>query len=371
MPDVENKIILLRTDYNVPIQDGLILNDFRIKASLPTIQYLLEHHAKRIIIISHLGRPKGFDEKLSLKPISERLQELLKLPVEFVTLEKLIGSSGKITLVENIRFWKDEENDPSLAELLSQFADIFIFDAFSVAHRSHASTVGVTKYLPSYAGLLVRKEVEALSKVLNPKKPFVSIIGGAKISTKLPVILKLSEICDKVVIGGAMIFTIYKALGKPIGKSLHEDDFVEKVKEVWPKIKDKVILPEDIIASKSLDAEGKLVYEVPEDMAGYDIGPKSIEEIKNTVKKAKTVLWNGPLGVFENEYFEYGTKEVVKILENSRAFRVIGGGETTEAVERWSSFDKFDHVSTGGGALLKFIENPELPALVPLEDKAN
>lgn len=369
IPNVTGKNVILRTDYNVPMLDGVILNDFRIKASLDTINYLLKHDVKRIVILSHLGRPKGFDEKLSLKPIAKRLSELLNEEVNLVMLENLLGSSGKITMLENVRFWKDEENDSNLAEIISQVGDLFIFDAFSVAHRAHASTVGITKFLPSYPGLLVKKEVEALSKITeNPKRPFVAIMGGAKISTKLPVILKLSEMCDKVVIGGAMVFTIYSAMGHKIGNSLFEKDMVKDVLNVYDKIKDKILLPKDQIIAKNIDSQGKVSgVDIEEGYAGYDIGPESIKEIEHVIKNAKTILWNGPMGVFENEHFEKGTKEIVRMLEKSKAFRVLGGGETTEAVEKWSSFDKFDHVSTGGGALLKFIQNQDLPALIPLK----
>ncbi len=364
--NVEGKVVMLRTDYNVPIVDGNVINDFRIRKSLPTIRYLLENNVKRIIILSHLKNPKGYDKAFTLEPVKNKLQELLQTPVEFVDLEKLVGSSGKITLVENIRFWKEKENDSFLAKFLSEFADIYVFDAFSVAHRKHTTTWMLMEYLPTYAGFLVEEEINALSKIFQPEKPFLAIIGGAKISTKLNTIKALCKIADYVYVGGAMIFTIMKALGMKVGKSLIEPEMIETIKNEWNEIKDKIILPKDFIVAKNPEAEAILTDKIPDDSAAYDIGKKSIDELKELISKANFVVWNGPMGMFENERFENGTKELVKALEQSNAYRIVGGGETITALEAWSSIERFDHVSTGGGAMLKFIENPMLPGLVHL-----
>ncbi|MEM2116054.1 MAG: phosphoglycerate kinase [Candidatus Woesearchaeota archaeon] len=361
--DVKDKIVMLRTDYNVPIIDGVIVNDFRIRESLPTIKYLLNNQVKRIIIISHLKEPKGYDPSLSLKIVHEKLQEILNMKIDFLDLEKLIEMKERIVLLENIRFWKEKENDEELAKYLSSFADIYVFDAFSVAHRKHTTTHALMKFLPSYAGFLVEKEVTNLLKIFNSEKPLIAILGGAKISTKLGTIKSLYSLADKIILGGAMVFTILKAMNIEIGKSLYEPELVEKIMQDYYKIKDKLILPVDYVVAYNEFSEPHISNTIQENEIGYDIGPKTLDLIKNIINEAKTVVWNGPMGLFENQKFENGTKELVKILENFNGIKIVGGGETVDAIEKWSSFDKFTHVSTAGGAMLQFIENPFLPGL--------
>ncbi|MEM1988990.1 MAG: phosphoglycerate kinase [Candidatus Woesearchaeota archaeon] len=365
----ENKKVMLRTDYNVPIENGVIVNDFRIRESLPTIKYLLNQNVSQIIILSHLKEPKQRSEEFSLKPVHERLQELLKEKIDFVDVNKLFEVKSRIALVENIRFWKETENDDEFAKYLASFADVYVFDAFSVAHRKHTTTNAIMKYLPSYAGLLVEKEVKNLSKIFEAEKPFVAILGGAKISTKLTTIKALHKYADKIVLGGAMIFTIMKALNKEIGKSLHEPELVDSIKKDYELLKDKILLPVDFVVAYNEFSDPRIVETLEENDICYDLGPKTLELIKKEINNAKTVVWNGPMGLFENEKFENGTKELIKILENFKGTKIVGGGETVDAIEKFSNFNNFTHVSTAGGAMLKFIENPILPGLERLIEK--
>ena len=385
--DVNGKRVLVRCDFNVPQdEEGNITDDRRIIAALPTIKYLMEHNAK-VILCSHLGRPKGeFNMKYSLKPIAKRLSELLGKKVHMA--DDVIGDSAKclvaslregdVMLLENVRFHKEEEaNDMAFSKALAELADVYVNDAFGTAHRAHASTEGVAKYLPAVCGYLIQKEINVMGKALNnPVRPFVAILGGKKVSDKINVITNLIDKVDELLIGGGMAYTFFKAKGYEIGKSICEDDKVELAKELMEKAAHKgvkLLLPIDnVVATEfSNDAESKVVAsnEIPADWEGVDIGPETVKLYGDALKNAKTVIWNGPMGVFEFDKFAVGTNEIAKILGGLDAITIIGGGDSAAAIEKVGFADKMTHISTGGGASLEFLEGKELPGIACLLDK--
>lgn len=385
--DVSGKKVIVRCDFNVPQDEtGRITDDKRIVAALPTIKYLLEHNAA-VILCSHLGRPKGeFKMKYSLAPVAERLTELLGQEVKLA--KDVIGEDakklaselkcGEAMLLENVRFHKEEEkNDPAFAKELASMAEIYVNDAFGTAHRAHASTAGIADYLPAVCGFLINKEISIMGKALaNPVRPFVAILGGAKVSDKIGVINNLIEKCDTIIIGGGMSYTFMKAMGKEIGTSLCEDDKLDLAKELMAKAEAKgvkLLLPIDTVCADHFAADATpVVYEagaLPADMMGLDIGPKTVELFSEAVKDAGTVVWNGPMGVFEFDAFAVGTKAMAKAIAESGAVSIIGGGDSAAAVEKLGFADKMSHISTGGGASLEFLEGLVLPGIACLEDK--
>ncbi|WGS64468.1 triose-phosphate isomerase [Marinitoga aeolica] len=388
--ELKGKKVIMRVDFNVPMKDGVITNDKRIKAALPTIKHALKEGAK-VILLSHLGRPKGEPKpEFSLKPVAERLGELLGQEVKFVP--EVIGENvkkaveelneGEVLLLENTRYVKGEtKNDPELAKQWADLADIHVNDAFGTAHRAHASNVGIAQFIPSVAGFLMEKEIKFLSKATaNPEKPYVVILGGAKVSDKIGVINNLLEKADKILIGGAMMFTFLKALGKEIGSSRFEEDKVELAKELLEKANEKgveIVLPVDAIVAQKLEAgvEKKVVKiddGIEDGWMGLDIGPESIELFKSKLNGAKTVVWNGPMGVFEIEDFATGTKEVAMMVADiteEGATTIIGGGDSAAAIELFGLERKVSHVSTGGGASLEFLEGKELPGIASIASK--
>ena len=386
--DVKGKRVLLRCDFNVPQdkQTGEITSDKRIVASLPTINYLLDNGA-RVIACSHLGKPKGeVKPELSLERDAKRLSELLGKPVAFAhdvageESKKLAKAlkDGEIMLIENVRFDAGEtKNDPELAKRLASLGEIFVSDAFGTVHRAHSSTVGVADYLPAYAGLLVEKELSIMGGALeNPKRPFVSILGGAKVSDKIGVIENLIDKADTLIIGGGMAYTFMKAMGYEIGKSLLEEDKVELAKQLMQKAKDKgveLLLPVDTAVGShfAADCEKKIVdsRQIPAEWMGMDIGDKTIALFADAIKGAGTVVWNGPMGVFEFPAFANGTKAMAQALAESGAVTIVGGGDSAAAVEQLGYADKITHISTGGGASLEFLEGKELPGVACLQDK--
>ena len=385
--DVSGKKVIVRCDFNVPQDEtGRITDDKRIVAALPTIKYLLEHNAA-VILCSHLGRPKGeFKMKYSLAPVAERLSELLGKEVKLA--KDVIGEDakklaselkcGEAMLLENVRFHKEEEkNDPAFAKELASMAEIYVNDAFGTAHRAHASTAGIADYLPAVCGFLINKEISIMGKALaNPVRPFVAILGGAKVSDKIGVINNLIEKCDTIIIGGGMSYTFMKAMGKEIGTSLCEDDKLDLAKDLMAKAEAKgvkLLLPIDTVCADHFAADATpVVYEagaLPADMMGLDIGPKTVELFSAAVKDAGTVVWNGPMGVFEFDAFAVGTKAMAKAIAESNAVSIIGGGDSAAAVEKLGFADKMSHISTGGGASLEFLEGLTLPGIACLEDK--
>ena len=386
--DVTGKKVLVRCDFNVPLdkETGEITDNRRIRAAIPTIEYLINHSAK-VILCSHLGRPKGeFNLKYSLKPVAEELSKLLGKEVKLAKdvigedAEKLTSEikEGEVVLLENVRFHKEEEeNDPEFAKKLASFAEIYVNDAFGTAHRAHASTAGVADYLPAVSGFLIEKELEFLGNALdNPERPFVAILGGAKVSDKIGVIENLLDKVDTLIIGGGMAYTFYKAQGHSIGTSICEEDKIDLANDILNKAKEKnvkILLPIDnhVSAEYSNEAEDKYVEsaEIPEGFMGLDIGPKTIELFKNAIKNAKTVVWNGPLGVTEFSKFEEGTKAIAEALAETEAVTVIGGGDSAAAVEKFGLADKMTHISTGGGASLEFLEGKVLPGIACLNNK--
>lgn len=382
--DVKGKKVLVRCDFNVPYDENRVITDNRrIVAALPTIKYLIENNAK-VILCSHLGRPKGeFKEKYSLKPIAEELSKLLGKEVKLA--KDVIGEDahnlannlkdGDVMLLENVRFHKEEEaNDPEFAKKLADMAEIYVNDAFGTAHRAHASTAGVASYLPAVSGFLIKKELDFMGSALeNPERPFVAILGGAKVSDKIGVIENLMEKVDTLIIGGAMAYTFLKATGKNIGNSLCEDEKLELAKNILEKAKQKnvkLMLPVDNIEAKSTDDEvTKIVEEIEDGYAGFDIGPKTIEMYEKELENAKTVVWNGPLGMFELEKFANGTMSIARKLAELDAITIIGGGDSASAIEKAGLSDKMSHISTGGGASLEFLEGKKLPGIEVLENK--
>ena len=385
--DVAGKKVLVRCDFNVPQDEtGRITDDKRIVASLQTIKYLLEKGAA-VILCSHLGRPKGeFKMKYSLAPVAERLSELLGQEVKLA--KDVIGPDakalaaavkpGEAILLENVRFHKEEEkNDPAFAKELASMAEIFVNDAFGTAHRAHASTAGVADYLPAVCGYLINKEISIMGKALaDPARPFVAILGGAKVSDKIGVINNLIEKCDTIIVGGGMSYTFARAMGKQIGCSLCEEDKLELALGLLKKAEDKgvkLLLPVDTVCADRFAADAEAVVftagELPENMMGLDIGPKTVELFSETVKNAGTVVWNGPMGVFEFDKFAVGTKEIARAIAASSAVSIIGGGDSAAAVEKLGFASKMTHISTGGGASLEFLEGLELPGIACLLDK--
>ena len=387
--NVEGKRVFVRCDFNVPLDaEGNITDDNRIRAALPTIKYLLDHGAK-VVLASHLGRPKnGPEEKYSLKPVAKRLNELLGGKVTMAN--DVIGEdaqakvaalkNGEAVLLENVRFHKEEEkNDPEFAKKLAAFADIYVNDAFGTAHRAHASTEGISHFVKtSVAGFLIEKELEIMGGALNnPKRPFVAILGGAKVSDKIGVINNLLEKVDKLLIGGAMAYTFIVAKGGKVGKSMLETDKVDLAKELLEKAAAKGVelyLPVDTVIANEFkaDAESKVcpTMEIPDEWEGLDIGPKTAEIFADVIKSAKTVIWNGPMGVFEFPKFAVGTKAVAQALaDNPEATTIIGGGDSAAAIEQLGYADKVTHISTGGGASLEYLEGKVLPGIACLNDK--
>ncbi len=385
--DLKNKKVLVRCDFNVPMDENRNITDNRrIVAALPTIKYLLEQNCK-IVLCSHLGRPKGeFKEEFSLKPVAKELSCLLGKDV--IMANDVIGpdaknkaenlKNGEIMLLENVRFHREEtDNDPNFSKELASFGEIFVNDAFGTAHRAHASTEGVTKYLPAVSGFLIEKELKFLGEALNnPERPFVAILGGAKVSDKIGVIDSLLEKVDTLMIGGGMAYTFFKAQGYEVGNSLCEPDKCDLALKLMEKAKEKNVkfmLPIDTKIGKEFkpDTESKTVgwKEIPEGWEGFDIGEKTIEMFKEELKNAKTVIWNGPLGLFEFDQFAIGTNEIAKDLATLNATTIIGGGDSAAAVEKAGLGDKMTHISTGGGASLEFLEGKKLPGIEALMDK--
>ena len=385
--NVNGKKVLVRCDFNVPLDgDKKITDDKRITESLPTIKYLLDNNAA-VILCSHLGRPKGeFNDKYSLKPVADRLAKLLSVPVTMavdVVGEDAVSKAaslqpGQVLLIENVRFHKEEEkNDKDFSKKLADMAEIYVNDAFGTSHRAHASTAGVAEFLPAVCGYLINKEISVMGAALaNPARPFVAILGGAKVSDKIGVINNLIDKVDVLIIGGGMAYTFLKASGGTIGKSLCENDKVELAKELLEKAKAKgikMLIPTENVAAKEFSADAKSItvnsMEIPDDYEGMDIGPKTIDLFSDAVMKAKTVVWNGPMGVFEFEKFAVGTKAIAKAVAMSGAVSIIGGGDSAAAVEILGFADKMTHISTGGGASLEFLEGLELPGIACLNDK--
>ena len=386
--DVAGKKVLLRCDFNVP-QDkttGAITDDKRIVAALPTIKYLLEQNAA-VIACSHLGKPKeGPDPKFSLAPVAKRLSELLGKPV--IMAADVVGpdaaakaaalKNGEIMLLENTRFEKGEtKNDPELARKLADMAQVYVSDAFGSVHRAHASTAGVAAYLPAVSGFLIAKELEIMGGALaDPKRPLVAILGGAKVSSKIGVINNLLDIADTIIVGGGMTYTFIKAMGGTVGTSLLEDDWLDYCKEMMAKAKEKgvkLLLPVDTVCADafSADAKPELVdtMKIPDGRMGMDIGPKTIQQFSDAVKDAGTVIWNGPMGVFEFPAFAEGTRAIAKALAATHAITIVGGGDSAAAVAQLGYADQMTHISTGGGASLEFLEGNELPGVASLLDQ--
>lgn len=384
--DVSGKRVFLRVDYNVPMNAELkIVDDTRITATLPTINYLIEHNA-RVILCSHLGRPNGqVDPKLSLRPVLARLSKLLDKPVSFAedildksTIEMVDKmNDGDVLMLENIRFYKEEdENDEKFAKYLAGLADIYVLEAFATAHRKHASTYGVAKLLLSAVGFLVEQELLIFDKVLNnPDHPFVAILGGAKVADKLPVIENLLDKVDTILIGGGMAYTFIKAIGGNVGMSIVDNTKIDLANEILDKAKEKgvkIVLPIDNVGAKefSEDAEVKLFNSgfIADDYQGMDIGPKTIKAFKKIIKKAKTIVWNGPVGVYEYEKFKKGTNKIAKYVAKSKSISVIGGGDSVAAIQSLGVAKKVTHLSTGGGASLMLLQGKKLPCVEVIED---
>ena len=385
--DLKGKRVFCRVDFNVPMKEGKITDETRIRAALPTIQYLVEQGAK-VILASHLGRPKGqVVEEMRLTPVAARLGELLGKDVKKAdeafgpAVQEMVAAmnEGDVLVLENVRFYAGEEkNDAELAKEFAAFADIFVNDAFGAAHRAHASTAGIADYLPAVSGLLMEKELDVLGKALsNPDRPFTAIIGGAKVKDKIGVIRHLLDKVDNLIIGGGLAYTFVKALGHEIGLSLCEDDKIELAKEFMQLAKEKGVnfyMPVDVVITEEFSetATTKIVGidSIPSNWEGVDIGPKTREIYADVIKNSKLVVWNGPMGVFEMTPFAEGTKAVGQALADAEGtYSVIGGGDSAAAVEKFGMADKMSHISTGGGASLEFMEGKELPGVVCLNDK--
>ncbi|RAL24479.1 phosphoglycerate kinase [Thermoflavimicrobium daqui] len=385
--DVRGKKVFCRVDFNVPIQNGQITDDTRIRAALPTIKYLIEHGAK-LILASHLGRPKGkVVEEMRLTPVANRLAEYLEQPVYKV--DEVVGAEvekrvrelkeGEVLLLENVRFLPGEEkNDPVVAKAFADLADLFVNDAFGTAHRAHASTEGIANYIPAVAGLLMQKELDTLGQaMLNPKRPFTAIIGGAKVKDKIGVIQNLLDKVDNLIIGGGLSYTFIRAQGYEIGKSLLEEDKLELARSFIEQAKEKGIrlyLPVDAVVANEFGenpAQVKTVTidQIPADMMGLDIGPKTREIFAEVIHSSNLVIWNGPMGVFEFDQFAKGTNQVAKAMAQSQALTIVGGGDSAAAIEKAGLAQEVDHISTGGGASLELMEGKELPGVAILNDK--
>ncbi len=384
--DVRGKRVLVRVDFNVPLAEGAVTDDTRIRAALPTLRYLVDHGA-RVIVMSHLGRPDGKpDPQYSLRPVRRVLQRLLGRNVVFV--DDIVGPEaheavdrmvdGEIIMLENVRFDPGEKaDDPAFSKALASLADMYVNDAFGAAHRAHASTEGVAHYLPAYAGLLLAREVDTLTSMLtDPDRPFLAILGGSKVSDKFGVIDRLLDCVDTLIIGGGMCFTLLVAKGVPVGKSIVEPEWVEPAKAMLTKAVDKgveLILPVDFVIADAIepDAETRIVAreEIPPKMMGLDIGPTTVELFKGAIASARTIFWNGPMGVFEMAPFENGTRQVaLAVSRNNRAASIVGGGDSVAALKKFDVEDRITFVSTGGGASMKLLEGSELPGLTALLD---
>lgn len=390
--DIKGKKVIMRADFNIPLKGGVIGDDTRIQAALPTINYIVEQGAS-LILMSHLGRPKGegFEADFSLKPVADRIAELTGKTVKMAPdcigseVEKMASElkGGEIMLLENVRFYKaetskDDATRTEFAKKLASLADIYVNDAFGTAHREQASTATIAKVIgDAVSGFLIEKEVNFFEKILtNPEKPFIAIVGGAKVSSKITVLENLLSKVDKMIIGGGMAFTFLKANGVAVGKSLIEDDYVQTAKDVIEKAKSngvEILLPVDHICAEEFDANAKATIvdtqAVPDNLMGLDAGPKSVQLYADALDGAKTILWNGPLGVFEFDAFAKGTEAIAKLIAQSDATSVIGGGDSVAAVNKFNLADKMSHVSTGGGASLEYIEGKTLPGIAAINDK--
>lgn len=385
--DVDGKRVLMRVDFNVPLKDGVVTDDTRVRAAIPTIQYLKEHNAK-IILMSHLGRPAGtgFEPEFTLRPAAEKLAELTGYEVKFV--EDTYGEKAKeavdalqpgdILVLENVRFDKREKkNDPEIAKILASYGDIFVLDAFGTAHRAQGSVVGPAEFLPAYAGFLLEKEVDTLTSIFaDPERPFVAIVGGSKVSSKIGVLDHLIDSADTIIIGGGMAYTFFLAKGyKTVGLSLKEEDWVERAAEMLKKAESKgvkILLPVDNVVADHFgeDATGEVVASdaIPEDRMGMDIGPKTEALYAEAIKGAKTVFWNGPMGVFEMDQFAHGTEVVARAVAESDCKSIIGGGDSVAAINKFGLADKMSWISTGGGASMELVEGKALPGVEALLD---
>ena len=386
--DVRGKKVICRCDFNVPMKEGVITDTNRITAALPTIEYLLDNGAS-VILMSHLGRPKGKPApEFTLRPVAEKLEELLGRRVIFADSDNVVDAAvradakylepGQVMLLQNLRYRAEEEkNDPGFARDLASLADIYVNDAFGTAHRAHASTAGVADYLPAVSGFLIEKELQFLGEAVNdPRRPFAAVLGGSKVSDKIGVIENLLEKADTIIIGGGMAFTFIKAEGYPVGTSLCEEDKLDLAADLKKKAADKgvkLLLPVDVVVADrfAADAESKVVdiKDIPDGWMGLDIGPKTCEIYADAVKSAGTVVWNGPMGVFEFEKFAGGTRAVAEAMAESDATTVIGGGDSASAIKQFGLEDRITHISTGGGASLEFLEGKVLPGVAVLQDR--
>ncbi|NPV56408.1 MAG: phosphoglycerate kinase [Anaerolineae bacterium] len=381
--EVTGKKVLVRVDFNVPIKDGIVSDDTRIRAALPTIRYLIDHNAA-VILCSHLGRPKGGSEaKFSLKPVAEYLATLVEFPIHFA--EDCIGDAatqaagalqkGEVLVLENTRFHVEEEkNDPEMAQKLAALADVYVNDAFGSAHRAHASTEGVTHFLPSVAGFLMEKEIQYLGQAIDdPKQPFVAILGGAKIGDKIGVIKNLLTKAETILIGGGMANTFFAAQGYPLGSSLVDNDSIEVARELLQSAGARLRLPVDVVIAQKIEPGAETrsmdMGPIPDGWSILDIGPATVEGYAKVIATAGTIVWNGPMGVFEVPEFAQGTLGIAKAVAGSNAVSVIGGGESVAAIQQSGLADKITHISTGGGASLEMLEGLELPGVAALQDK--
>jgi phosphoglycerate kinase len=380
--DLNGKRVFIRVDFNVPLAPGgqEISSDKRIRASLPTIRYALDHGAA-VVLASHLGRPKGKpNPEMSLKPVAKRLEELLGKPVAMAPdcvgpqVQAMLPPPGGVLLLENLRFHPQEEkNDPEFSRHLASLCDVYVNDAFGSAHRAHASTVGMVAFVSQAgAGLLMEQELKYLTMVTrHPERPCIAILGGAKVSDKIEVIRNLMKIVDQLLIGGAMAYTFFKAQGRPVGKSLVEEDKIDLAKSLLSSAGDKLLLPLDNVVAGELKegAASQVVHDIPDGMMGLDIGPKTVDAYSRVISRAKTIVWNGPMGVFEKPPFDKGTVAIAKAVADSGAVSVVGGGDSEKAVKSAGVADRISHISTGGGASLEFLAGIELPGVAVLKDK--